>query len=52
VGIHLNKDVTSILKVKNSNIVQLGFNNMDGIPVMVTNNSMVNASRRYLRKTI
>lgn len=49
-GIHLNKDVTSILKVKNSNIVQLGFNNMDGIPVMVTNNSMVNAIRRYLRK--
>jgi hypothetical protein len=42
VGIHLNKDVASILKVKNSDIVRLGFNNdVDGIPAMVTNNSKV-----------
>jgi hypothetical protein len=52
VGIHPNKDVASILKVKNSDIVQLGFNNVDGIPTMVTNNSKVNAIRRYVRKMI
>jgi hypothetical protein len=51
-GIHPNKDVASILKVKNSDIVQLGFNNVDGIPTMVTNNSKVNAIRRYVRKMI
>jgi hypothetical protein len=52
VGIHPNKDVASIPKVKNSDIVQLGFNNVDGIPTMVTNNSKVNAIRRYVRKMI
>jgi hypothetical protein len=36
--------------VKNSDIVRLGFNNVDGIPVTVTNNSKVNAIRRYVRK--
>jgi hypothetical protein len=51
-GIHPNKDVASIPKVKNSDIVQLGFNNVDGIPTMVTNNSKVNAIRRYVRKMI
>jgi hypothetical protein len=38
VGIHPNKDIASILKVKNSDIVRLGFNNVDGIPATVTNN--------------
>jgi hypothetical protein len=50
VGIHPNKGVASILRVKNSDIVQLGFNNVDGIPAKVTNNSKVNAIRRYVRK--
>jgi hypothetical protein len=50
VGIHPNKDVASIPKVKNSDIVRLGFNNVDGIPATVTNNSKVNAIRRYVRK--
>jgi hypothetical protein len=50
VGIHPNKDIASILKVKNSNIVWLGFNNVDSIPAMVTNNSKVNAIRSYVRK--
>jgi hypothetical protein len=37
--------------VKNSDIVQQGFNNVDGIPAMVTNNSkVINAIRRYVRK--
>jgi hypothetical protein len=50
VGIHPNKEVASIPKVKNSNIVWLGFNNVDGIPATVTNNSKVNAIRRCVRK--
>jgi hypothetical protein len=50
VGIHPNKDVASIPKVKNSDIMRLGFNNVDGIPATVTNNSKVNAIRRYVRK--
>jgi hypothetical protein len=50
VGIHPNKDVASIPKVKNSNIVWLGFNNVDGIPATVTNNSKVNTIRRCVRK--
>jgi hypothetical protein len=51
VGIHPHKDVASIPKTKNSDIVRLGFNNVDdGIPVMVTNNSKVNAIRRYAYK--
>jgi hypothetical protein len=50
VGIHPNKDIASILKVKNSDIVWLGFNNVDGIPATVMNNSKVNAIRRYVRK--
>jgi hypothetical protein len=35
VRIHPNKDVASIPKVKNSDIVRLGFNNVDGIPATV-----------------
>jgi hypothetical protein len=50
VGIHPHKDVGSIPKMKNSDIVRLGFNNVDGIPAMVTNNSKVNAIRRYAYK--
>jgi hypothetical protein len=50
VGIHPNKDVASIPNVKNSNIVQPGFNIVDGIPSTVTNNSKVNIIRRYVRK--
>ena len=50
VGIHPHKDVASIPKTKNSDIVRLGFNNVDGIPAMVTNNSKVNAIRRYAYK--
>jgi hypothetical protein len=50
VGIHPHKDVASIPKAKNSDIVRLGFNNVDGIPVMVTNNSKVNDIRRYAYK--
>jgi hypothetical protein len=45
VGIHPNKDVASIPKLKNSDIVWLGFNNVDSIPATVTNNSRVNAIR-------
>jgi hypothetical protein len=36
--------------MKNSDIVRLGFNNVDGIPVMVMNNNKVNAVRRYVYK--
>jgi hypothetical protein len=50
VGIHPHKDMASIPKMKNSDIVRLGFNNVDGIPVMVMNNSKVNAIRRYVYK--
>jgi hypothetical protein len=51
VGIHPHKDVASIPKTKNSDIVRLGFNNVDdGIPVMVMNNSKVNAIRIYVYK--
>jgi hypothetical protein len=51
VGIHPHKDVASIPKTKNSDIVRLGFNNVDdGIPAMVMNNSKVNAIRRYAYK--
>jgi hypothetical protein len=39
VGIHPHKDVASIPKTKKLDIVRLGFNNVDGIPVMVMNNS-------------
>jgi hypothetical protein len=35
VGIHPNKDVASTPKVKSANIVWLGFNNVDDIPVML-----------------
>jgi hypothetical protein len=50
VGIQPHKDVASIPKTKNSDIVRLGFNNVDGIPAMVTNNSKVNTIRRYAYK--
>jgi hypothetical protein len=50
VGIHPHKEVASIPKTKNSDIVRLGFNNVDGITAMVTNNSKVNAIRRYAYK--
>jgi hypothetical protein len=43
VGIHPHKDIASIPKTENSDIVRLGFNNVDGIPAMVRNNSKVNA---------
>jgi hypothetical protein len=43
-------DVASIPKMKNSDIVRLGFKNVDGIPATVTNNSKVNAFRRYAYK--
>jgi hypothetical protein len=36
--------------MKNSDIVRLGFNNVDGIPVMVMNNNKVNAIRRCVYK--
>jgi hypothetical protein len=49
-GIHPHKDVASIPNMKNSDIVRLGFNKVDGIPVMVMNNSKVNAIRRYVYK--
>jgi hypothetical protein len=39
-----------IAKIKNSDMVCLGFNNVDGIPAKVTNNSKVNAIRRYALK--
>ncbi len=50
VRIHPNKDVASIPKVKNSDTVWLGFNNVDGKPATVTNKSKVNTIRRYVRK--
>ncbi len=50
VGIHPHKDVASIPKTKNWDIVRLGFNNVDGILVMVMNNSKVNAIRIYVYK--
>jgi hypothetical protein len=46
VGIHPHKDVASIPKMtKNSDIVRLGYNNVDGIPAMVMINSKVNTIR-------
>jgi hypothetical protein len=39
VGIHLHKDVALIPLMKNLDIVRLGFSNVEGIPVMVMNNS-------------
>jgi hypothetical protein len=50
VGIHPHKDVASIPKTKNSDIVRLGFNNVDGIPATVMNNGKVNAISRYAYK--
>jgi hypothetical protein len=50
VGIHPHKDVASIPKTKNSDIVRLGFNNVGGIPATVMNNSKVNTIRRYAYK--
>jgi hypothetical protein len=39
--------VGSKANTKNFDRVRLGFNNVDGIPAKVTNNSKVNAIRRY-----
>jgi hypothetical protein len=50
VGIHPHKDVASIPNMKNSDIVRLGFNNVDGISAIAMNNSKVNAIRRYVYK--
>jgi hypothetical protein len=50
VGIHPNQDVGLIAKTRNLDRVRPGFNEVDGIPAKVTNNSKVNTIRRYALK--
>jgi hypothetical protein len=47
VGIHPHFDFGSIPEAKNSDLVRIGYANIDGFPANVIGNEKVNAIRRY-----
>jgi hypothetical protein len=46
-GVHPQLDFGSILKVKNLDLLRIGYCNDDGFPATIVGNSTVNAIRQY-----